>query len=64
MIRWVIKKTAVTAEMVKEYAAKEGLPMSVAKKELVNEQMSLQYWDEVGGWIDVPNVVVYRGSDE
>lgn len=60
MIRWMIKRNTVTAEMVREYAAKEGLPTSVAKKELVNEQMSLQYRDEVGGWIDVPNVVVYR----
>lgn len=71
MIRWVIKKNRVTAEMVREYATKESLPLSVANKELVNEQMSLQYWDAeayegatgpYGAWIDVPNVVVYRDN--
>ena len=70
MMRWVIKKNHVTAEMVREYMDKESMSMSIAKKILVDEQMSLQYWDsevfdgaagEWGSWIDVPHITEYRG---
>ncbi len=70
MMRWVIKKNHVTAEMVREYMDKESMSMSIAKKILVDEQMSLQYWDSEafdgaagkwGSWIDVPHITEYRG---
>ncbi len=68
-MRWVIKKNRVTAAMVREYTDKEGMSMSLSKKILEEEQMSLQYWDDevcdcatgkYGSWIDVPHIVEYR----
>lgn len=64
--RWAIYKNQVNAQMVRDYATENDIPMSLAKKELVDQsQPVLQYldvYDDFGNgiWVDVPTEIITR----
>lgn len=65
-LRWLITKKQITAEQVREYAAKYQLPLMQAKAELEasNTHQRLQVWEPYdtfgnGTWKEIPTEVEY-----